>query len=78
MVHMDMFNPGFGNRKLQDCFYIIGLHCFAQIPGDNVSGIIIQNRQQVIPSSADDLEISEVCLPELICPLGGLIEVIFG
>src|SRR5437660_1845207 len=45
---------------------VLGLHRGAQLPGDDVAGEVVADRRQVEPSPADDLEISEVRLPELV------------
>jgi hypothetical protein len=42
----------------------------AQLAGDNVAREVTEDRRQVKPPAADGLEISEVCLPELIWRLG--------
>ena len=35
----------------------------AQLPGDDVVAVIVQDRAQIIPTAADDLEVGEVGLP---------------
>src|SRR6266576_3528678 len=45
---------------------VLGLHRGAQLPGDDVAGEVVEDRRQVEPSPADNLEISEVRLPELV------------
>jgi hypothetical protein len=55
MVDMDMFDSGLSNSLIQDLFHILGFHGFAQIPGDDIAGIIVQHRQQIIPAPVYDL-----------------------
>ena len=38
----------------------------AQLPGDDVARVIVEDGGQVKPSPADDLQVSEVGLPELV------------
>src|SRR5438445_11167344 len=45
---------------------VLGLHRGAQLPGDDVAGEVVEDRRQVEPSPADNLEISEVRLPALV------------
>jgi hypothetical protein len=45
---------------------VLGSHCGAQLPGDDVAGEVVKDRGQVEPSPADDFEISEVRLPEFV------------
>jgi hypothetical protein len=45
---------------------VLGPHCGAQLPGDDVAREVVEDRGQVEPSPANDLEISEVRLPELV------------
>lgn len=45
---------------------ILGLHCGAQLPGDDVAGEVVEHRRQIEPTPADDLQICEVGLPELV------------
>jgi|SaaInlStandDraft_7_1057024.scaffolds.fasta_scaffold616276_2 hypothetical protein len=37
-----------------------------ELPGDDVSGEVIQNRRQVIPTSSNNSEVSKIRLPQLI------------
>ena len=57
-------------RRLQgevQCFSNIArLHGRAQLPGDDIARVIIEDRRQVHPTPTNDLQISEVGLPQLI------------
>src|SRR5262245_3123235 len=44
----------------------VRLHRGAQLPGDDVAGEVVEDRRQVEQSPADNLEIGEVRLPELL------------
>ena len=44
---------------------VLGLHRGAQLPGDDVAGEVVEDRRQVEPSPADDLEISRRLILEL-------------
>ena len=45
---------------------ILGLHGNAELPGDDVSGIVVQDGRQIEPAPADHFEIGDVGLPQLI------------
>jgi hypothetical protein len=57
-------------RRLQgeiQCFSNIArLHGRAQLPGDDIARVIIEDRRQVHPTPTNDLQINEVGLPQLI------------
>ena len=59
-----------GQRRHQDQdpprAYIFRLHRRAELPGDDVSREAIQDRGQIVPTPADDLEVGEVGLPHLV------------
>ena len=45
---------------------IVGAHRRAQLPGDDVTRVVIEDGGEVVPAPADDLEIGEIGLPELV------------
>jgi hypothetical protein len=53
-------------RKLQCVGHILGFHRRAQLPGDDVAREVVEDRRQVEPAPANDLQIGEVGLPQLI------------
>ncbi len=53
-------------------------HGLEQLLGDDVAGVIVQDRRQVIPAPADNPEISEVGLPEFVHTPGRMLEAIAG
>ena len=46
--------------------HIAGAHSDAQLPGDDVAREVIQHGREVEPGPADDLEVREIGLPELV------------
>ena len=46
--------------------HIFRPHVGAQFPRDDIAAVIIQDRAEIEPAPADDLQISEVSLPELV------------
>ena len=65
-------------RQLQRLGDVLGSHGRAQLPGDDVAGIVVQNRRQIQPAPADDLEVGKVGLPELVRSCGLVLERIGG
>jgi hypothetical protein len=53
-------------RQLQRVGHILGLHRRAQLPGDDVTREVVEDRRQVKLTPADDLQIGEVGLPQLV------------
>jgi hypothetical protein len=51
---------------------------FIVVPGDDVAGEVVEDRREVEPSPANDLEISEVRLPELIWCRRLILELVRG
>ena len=58
LSHPDAFSASF-----QRLGHIVRLHGGTQLPGDDVSGIVVENGRQIEPAPADDLEVSKVGLP---------------
>src|SRR5947209_15433535 len=78
-----MEDPGFVEpRGIQRHFErggdVLGLHRGAQLPGDDVAGKVVEDRREVEPSPANDLEISEVRLPELVWCRRLILELVRG
>jgi hypothetical protein len=55
---------------------VAGRHRGAQLPGDDVAREVVENGRQIEPAPADDLEIGEVGLPELVGRRGLVLELI--
>ena len=68
-------------RGLQSQFQrvgdILGFHRGAELPGDDVTAVIVKDGAEIEPAPANDLEISEVRLPELVQP-GCLVPELIG
>src|SRR3982074_594542 len=57
---------------------VLGPHCGAQLPGDDVAREVVKDRGQIEPSPADDFEISEVRLPEFVWRRRLILELVGG
>ena len=49
--------------QLNRVFHVLGPHACAVLPCDDVAAVIIQDRAEIKPAPADDLEVGEVGLP---------------
>ena len=50
----------------------------AQLPGDGVTRVVIEDGGEVVPAPADDFEIGEVGLPELVGRSRLVLELVNG
>src|ERR1700704_3803391 len=57
---------------------VLGPHCGAQLPGDDVAREVVKDRGQIEPSPADDFEINEVRLPEFVWRRRLILELVGG
>jgi hypothetical protein len=62
--------------KLRQVKVLVGLHGRTELPGDDVAGIIVEDGRQIEPAPTDDLEVSEVGLPELVRRCGFVSELV--
>jgi len=76
--HIHPAHPGLSQGDLERLLQIRRVHGGRELPGQDATGVIIQDRGQVVPTPAHDLEVGEVCLPEFVHPLGGMIELVLG
>ena len=53
-------------RQFQRVGHIRGLHRGAEFPGDDVSAVVVEDGREIKPAPADDLQVGEVGLPELV------------
>ena len=67
-----------GQCQLNRVGHIGRPHVCAKLPGHDVAAVIVQDRAEIIPTPADDLEVGEVCLPHLVDGLGFVVELISG
>ena len=66
MEDSGLIEPRGFQRQFERGGDVFGFHGGAQLPGDDVAGEVIKDGRQIEPSPADDLQISEVGLPELV------------
>jgi len=74
----NLAQPGKLQRIIQCGGHIAGAHAGTQSPGGDKSRKVIQYRRQVIPSPADNLEVGEIGLPQLIHALARVLECLSG
>ena len=55
---------------------VLGPHGAAEFPADDVAGLVVEDRGQVKPAPADDLEIGKIGLPHLVWCGGIVLELI--
>lgn len=63
-------------REVQRVGDILGPHVGAQLPGDDVAREVVEHRRQIEPPPADDLQICEIGLPELVGRCGLVVELV--
>ena len=73
-----LVEPGCLQRPFERGSDVLGFHGGAQLPGDDVTREVIEDRREVKPPPADHLEISEVGLPELVGRRGLVLELVRG
>ena len=78
MPDPDLIDSCGGQSMIQDLFHIAGVHGGEELPGDDVAGEGVEHGGQVAPAPADDLEVGEVGLPELMHPASGIFEAVIG
>ena len=67
---------GCRERQLQRVGDVVGPHGRAQLPGDDVAREVVEDGRQIEPAPADDLEVGEVGLPELVRRRGLVLELV--
>ena len=71
-----LIQPGSLQRQVERGGDILGLHRRAQLPGDDVAREVVEHARQIEPAPADDLQIGEVGLPELVGRRGLVAELV--
>ena len=66
MNDISLIKAGRCECHLQRVGNVACFHRRTKLPGDDVAREVVEDRRQVIPAPADDLEVGEVGLPELI------------
>ncbi len=75
---MHLITAGGLQGQIQCVRHILHAHGRAQLPGDDVAAIIVQDRAEIEPPPADHLEIGEVGLPKLVDRRCFVLELIGG
>jgi len=60
--------PAFGRLKgeIKCVRHVFSPHVGAELPRDDVTAVIVENSAEIEPAPAENLDIGEVCLPELV------------
>ena len=64
----DAIHTGLRSRQVERLRDVGRLHRRPERPRDDVARVVIQHRGQVVPAPADDVQIGEVGLPQLVGP----------
>ncbi len=73
MFHQRLVQARGGKRHKQGILDIRGRHRGREFPGQDVAREVIQDRGEIVPTPALDLEVGEVCLPEFMDAFGGML-----
>ena len=63
-------------RQFDRISHVLSAHVRAEFPRDDVAAVVIQDRAEIIPTPADDLEVGKVGLPHLVDCRGFVLELI--
>jgi hypothetical protein len=66
MPNIDLIQPAFGQHQIQRIGDVLRLHRHAELPGDDIARVVVQDGRQIIPAPTSDLQIGEVRLPKLV------------
>lgn len=64
-------------RQLDRAGHILGPHVRAELPGEDVAAVVVEDGGKVIRARANDLEVVKVSLPHLVDG-GGLVRELIG
>jgi hypothetical protein len=78
LPHGGVIESGRAERQPQRFCDVGGTHGGAELPGQDVAREVIEHGRQIEPASADDSQVSEIGLPQLIDRGGRLRETIGG
>jgi len=74
MNDLDLVTPRGFQSQVQRVGHVLCPHVGAALPRDDVAAVIVQGRAEIKPPPANDLEIGEVGLPQLIDGRGFVFE----
>jgi hypothetical protein len=73
---LDLFNAGERQRFFQGLLDIGSGHCGGERPSQDIARVVINNGREIVPTPANDLELREIGLPELIDAPGRMLELL--
>ncbi len=62
-TNIDLIQPAFSHRQIQRVSDALRLHRHAELPCENIARVVVQNRQEVAPTPADNLQIGDGFMP---------------
>jgi len=75
---MDLVAPRGFQSQIQRIGHVLCPHVGAELPRNDVAAVIIKDRAEIEPAPANDFEIGEVRLPQLIDGCGLVFELAGG
>ena len=78
MPNFDLLQVSFCQGQLQRVLDILGSHRFGQLPGQDIPGVIIKHRCEIVPMPTLHLHMREIGLPEFVHPSGGFFILVFS
>lgn len=76
VAHDGLIAAGCSQRQFNRISHVFSPHVCAELPGDDVRAVVIQNCAEIIPAPANDLEVGEVGLPHLVNGGGFVFELL--
>ena len=74
MDDMNLIATGCLQGQIKRVSNILSPHVGAKFPRDNVAAVVVEDRAEIEPPPAQNFEISEVCLPQLVDGCGFVFE----
>ena len=62
----DVVEAGGRQGEIEGSRHVLGPHGRTELPGDDEAGEVVEHGGEIIPAPADDLEVGEVGLPQLV------------
>ena len=78
LAHDCLVATGRGQRQFDSVRHITSPHVGAELPGDDVTAVVVQDCAEIVSTPADNFEVGEVCLPHLVNGCGFVCELIGG